>query len=371
MSGGGARIPDDYARVLSDLGSGTLGGLEAFEATLRRLHPPAFEALRERLAPARDRLATALPGFRAANAPPELDELHEQLGQAAQACLSALDGFLEPAHASEVAPRILRAMREHARAQELVYPMRRVFPPFDRFFAEPIFHGDLARLTPEPSPGANVGLHRAGSGDDPDGRGGFCLYVPEHYDGRSDWPLVVALHGGFGRGRDFLWTWLREARGRGFLLLAPTSVGTTWSLQSPALDGRRLVSMLGHVCENWSVDSSRILLTGLSDGATFALLTGLAPDSPFTALAPVSGVLHPANHANGNLARAAGRRIYLVHGALDWMFPVVLAQMARDALQAAGSDLIYREISDLSHAYPREENDSILEWFDPGLALPG
>ena len=129
--------------------------------------------------------------------------------------------------------------------------------------------------------------------------------------------------------------------------------------------------MLRHVCENWSVDRSRILLTGLSDGATFALLTGLAPDSPFTALAPVSGVLHPANHANGNLPRAAGRRIYLVHGALDWMFPVAVAQMARDALQAAGSDLTYREIPDLSHAYPREENDSILKWFDPGLALPG
>ncbi len=106
-----------------------------------------------------------------------------------------------------------------------------------------------------------------------------------------------------------------------------------------------------------------------SDGATYALLYGLAPAAPFTAIAAVSGVLHPANFGNGNLERASGRRIYLAHGALDWMFPVTLARMARDELQRAGADLCYREIEDLSHAYPREENGRILSWFDAGLSL--
>ena len=91
----------------------------------------------------------------------------------------------------------------------------------------------------------------------------------------------------------------------------------------------------------------------------------LAEGAPYTALAPVSGVLHPANFALGNVQRAAGRRIYLVHGALDWLFPVGLAQGARDALSEAGAELCYREIADLSHTYPREENARILDWFDP------
>ena len=34
-------------------------------------------------------------------------------------------------------------------------------------------------------------------------------------------PLVVALHGGHGHGRDFLWSWLREARARGMLAALP------------------------------------------------------------------------------------------------------------------------------------------------------
>jgi len=81
-------------------------------------------------------------------------------------------------------------------------------------------------------------------------------------------------------------------------------------------------------------------------------------------------VLHPRNFAEGNLERARGRRIYLAHGALDWMFPVGLAQGACDTLREAGAEVTYREIADLSHTYPREENDRILRWFDPSLAPP-
>jgi phospholipase/carboxylesterase len=83
---------------------------------------------------------------------------------------------------------------------------------------------------------------------------------------------------------------------------------------------------------------------------------------PFTHLAPACGVLHPVLFADGGLARARGRPIYMVHGALDWMFPVQTARMAGDALRAAGAQLVYREPEDLSHTYPRDENPGILDW---------
>jgi phospholipase/carboxylesterase len=129
--------------------------------------------------------------------------------------------------------------------------------------------------------------------------------------------------------------------------------------------------MVAWVSARWRVKRSSILLTGLSDGGTFALLTGLGEASPFTALAPIAGVLHPSNAINGNLVRAVGKRIYLVHGARDWMFPVETAQRASDRLREAGAHIVYREIADLSHTYPREENGRILEWLDPVLAVPG
>ncbi|HXK21666.1 MAG TPA: hypothetical protein VMS55_03200 [Myxococcota bacterium] len=70
------------------------------------------------------------------------------------------------------------------------------------------------------------------------------------------------------------------------------------------------------------------------------------------------------------MQRARGRRVFLVHGRLDWLFPVGLARAAAEELERAGADLVYREIADLSHTYPREVNDEILRWFDPALALP-
>ena len=99
----------------------------------------------------------------------------------------------------------------------------------------------------------------------------------------------------------------------------------------------------------------------MSDGATYTYLRGLQADTPFTHLAPACGILHPILLAHG-LPHAHDRPIYLVHGALDWMFPVQSARMSRDALVAAGARVVYREIDDLSHTYPRDENPRILDW---------
>jgi len=52
----------------------------------------------------------------------------------------------------------------------------------------------------------------------------------------------------------------------------------------------------------------------------------------------------------------------LVHGRLDWMFPVQVARQAAQALAAAGAEVTYRELEDLSHTYPREINAPILQW---------
>ena len=152
--------------------------------------------------------------------------------------------------------------------------------------------------------------------------------------------------------------------------MAPTSQQGPWSLMGSDHDSKPIRSMLDYVQQNWSVDAEHILLTGLSDGATFALLCGLQQDSPFTHLAALSGVLHPENFINGNISRASGKPVYLVHGSLDWMFPIESAYMARDELTKAGADLVFREIGDLSHNYARAENDPILTWFNPLLSLP-
>jgi phospholipase/carboxylesterase len=362
VSGGDGEAADPpraYREAVARAAAAACDALRAMEAAQRHLHPPDLPGLRAELAPVGARVAEAGAALAAAVVPPSLEAFHEQLAGGVARAAEATRLFREEGDPAAGVARILGAMRAACRAQEALYPLRRVLPGVGRLFAEPEWHGRLDALDPEPREGVSVGVHAAGGADE---RGGFHLYVPERHDGASERPLIVALHGGMGSGRDFLWTWLREARSRDLLLLAPSSRGSTWSLMGPDVDEPALRSMLEFVAGRWRVDRSRVLLAGLSDGGSYALLAGLAEGAPWTHVACVAGVLHPRSAAEGRLARAAGRRIYLCHGALDWMFPVSLARAARDLLARAGADVTYRELPDLSHTWPREENARILDW---------
>jgi len=358
-----------YESAIAPLIGATLDLLAVSEHVQRHLDPTRFDELRATLKPHLAAISPALAQLRAATPPDPLRGFHDCWLEGASLAERSARLFVEPSTSGQPILDVLASMKSLARAQETLFAIHE-FPPLSRYFVEPPFHSRLAALDPVRAEGLSVGLHHSGGKGGAGARGQLCLYVPESYDGTEEWPLVVALHGGSGSGREFLWAWLREARGRKFLLLAPTAQGATWSLIGPDVDGAMLRAMVAWVSERWRVKRSSILLTGLSDGGTFALLTGLADASPFTALAPIAGVLHPSNTINGNLSRATGRRIYLVHGARDWMFPVETARMARDRLREAGADVVYREIADLSHTYPREENGRILEWLDPVLAIP-
>src|SRR3546814_20782426 len=56
--------------------------------------------------------------------------------------------------------------------------------------------------------------------NDKGARGGCSIYVPEYYDPAVPTPLIVALHGGSGHGRDTLWSWTANARSHGAILLS-------------------------------------------------------------------------------------------------------------------------------------------------------
>jgi phospholipase/carboxylesterase len=362
-------IPDHYQDALSRAGVATLTALGALEAAARYLHPPEIPQLRKALAPHFEELERALGVYRDSTPPTQLAAFHSRFVDGAELTRRSLEMFLASAGPGEAIMKMLASLRTFCRALEAFYGLHR-FPPLSRYFVEAAFHDRLSRLESVPPEGVTVGLHHSGGERGADVRGGFCLYVPESYDGAQPWPLVVALHGGSGSGRDFLWSWLREARGRRFLLAAPTAAGPTWSLMGPDVDSRSLRAMVEYIASHWSVDRAHVLLTGLSDGATYTLLEGLAAGNPFTHLAPVSGVLHPACLERSDLAPIEGRKIYLVHGKLDWMFPWQTAEAAAGELTEAGADVTLRILEDLSHTYPREENDRILAWLDPRLALP-
>ena len=172
----------------------------------------------------------------------------------------------------------------------------------------------------------------------------------------------MALHGGSGNGRGFLWSWLREARSLGAILIAPTATGPTWALMGEDTDSPNLWRILQDVRTRWNVDPTRMLMSGMSDGGTFCYVSGLDAASPFTHLAPVAATFHPLMAEMADAQRLRDMPVHIVHGALDWMFPVQIARQTQQALSAAGARVTYRELDDLSHTYPREMNVAMLEW---------
>lgn len=346
---------DDIVAVLPPL----LQAMETLNVVARR--PEAAAQAVAAFGRPQEALVEALPRLEAW--PDTLDGVRQALTGASAEALAGLEALDVAALEDGDPRRVYRALRHAPRAQEALYPLAKGLAPVSRFFLPTELRGDealAARLAEAPDRD-DVGVAHVEGEAGP--RGGFSIYVPETYSPEAPMPLVMALHGGAGNGRGFLWSWLREARGLGAILIAPTAIGETWALQGPDVDTPNLKRILERVGRNWTIDPDRLLLTGMSDGGTFSYVSGLE-GGPFTHLAPASAAFHPMLAQMADPERLAGLPIFISHGARDWMFPVDMAREAAAALEAAGADVTYREIEDLSHAYPRELNVEILAWMN-------
>ncbi|HLZ75174.1 hypothetical protein [Phenylobacterium sp.] len=351
------RTPEDLASIIPPL----LAALEALGLVARYLTPPDLSGVLAAVGEPEAPLRAAMGGL--SDWPVELVFLRGRLDSACGHVLEAFAGLRAAEAAGGDMGAIFRALRGLPRAQEALYPFAAGLPPVSRFFLSPALRGDaalVARLADAPERG-DTGVMHIG---EPGARGGVSLYVPETYSPDSPCPLVVALHGGAGSGRSFLWSWLRDARGQGAILAAPTAIGQTWALTGEDPDTPNLAAIVEAVRGRWHVDPTRLLLTGMSDGGTFSYVSGLEPGSPFTHLAPVAAAFHPMLAQMADPDRLKGLPVHIAHGALDWMFPVEMARGAERALAAAGAQVTYVELPDLSHTYPRELNPQILGWLD-------
>ncbi|UEM13959.1 phospholipase [Bradyrhizobium barranii subsp. barranii] len=352
-------VVDDIVTVLPPL----LNALEALGFFTRNLHPPAFASVMNAIGAPDAALQAAHAAIGAW--PEQFAELRERLDRACNETLAAFAGIREVERGNGDLVAVFRALRHLPRAQEALYPLSTQFPPVSSFFLNAANRENddlLARL--EAGAGELTGIFH--DHNEPGSRGGFSVYVPEYYSPERAMPLVMALHGGSGNGRGFLWSWLRDARSLGAILVAPTATGPTWALMGDDSDTPNLMRILDTVRSRWTVDGSRLLLTGMSDGGTFCYVTGFDGASPFTHLAPVSATFHPLMAEMADAVRLQGLPIFITHGKLDWMFPVQTARQTQAALSAAGADVTYREIDDLSHTYPREINAELLEWLNRG-----
>lgn len=333
--------------------------LDGLGRIVRHLHPIGYRHQLERVGDFRDDLRSlkAIEPWE-----PPYSALRPLLDAAATETLAAYEGLYRAAEPPEDMMKAYRSLRHYPRALEALYPLAGIVPPLNRFFLDAFERENTElqkRLTRQP-PVPDTGLMCLGN--DLDARSSVWAYVPESYDPATPAPLVVALHGGSGNGRAFLWSWVRAARSRGAIVVAPTSQGQTWAIQGPDGDTPRLHQLVSFIRSKWTVDTSRVLMTGMSDGGTFTYTSGLQAGSPFTHLAPVAAAFHPMLAAMADGERIKGLPLHIIHGVHDWMFPVLMADEASEHLKRAGAEVTYRRLDDLSHTYGADLSTIILDW---------
>ncbi len=196
------------------------------------MHPPRLKEVVGLLGDQDAALDDAVQQFRSGFWPSRLSRVRDQLADAADLALSACLELRKAAMSSGGQSVPLRGMGYYTMAVEALYPLYEYVPAINRWFISPAQQDDelvIEALQQPPLPGTGILDSRNGINT----RGGYSVYIPEYLTPETPVPVVVALHGGSGHGSAFLWTWVREARSRGLIVIAPTSTGGTWNFAYP------------------------------------------------------------------------------------------------------------------------------------------
>lgn len=350
-----------YAATLTTLQQEIVNFLRTFEAIQEDLRLGAVaESQAQLVAAVGDTFRRFDSTFAPLTPPDSMKELHARLCAAITELGKSCNLFMtKPSQEWTLA--FLYSRRAFCRGLYELYELRDQLPIVAAHFLLP---GADAPV-PAASGGAASGFTQRERSDE---RSEYTLYIPEDYSPDKPLPLIVALHGGYGQGSEYVWTWLRPARSRGYAILAPKSLGNTWDMTVPSIDTGSVMRMFDEVTGEYSIDRDRVYLTGLSDGGIFTYILGLEQSQLFRGLAPVAGALHLAVDQMLREGRGKDTPIFVIHGVHDFIFPVTFTRQTCELLKQIGYNVTYEELPEWGHAFPYSINERlVLPWFE---ALP-
>lgn len=187
-----------------------------------------------------------------------------------------------------------------------------------------------------------------------DGQGNtlpYRLFLPPGHDTPgAEFPLVMHLHGAGERGTNNTSQLLfidglieaTQTEHPAYLLVPQAPPGFRWNdfdSDELTLPARLAVEVIGEIEQQYSVDTSRRYVTGLSLGGFGSWdLIGKLPDF-FEAAFPLSGYGDPARAQD-----YLDTRVWTFHGGGDTVVPVVPKRETVAAIRDAGGDPLYTEV---------------------------
>ena len=182
----------------------------------------------------------------------------------------------------------------------------------------------------------------------------YRVYVPINYDGTSQRPLVVLLHGLLGDERSYLSGLYDpvvikgESERRGAILAAVGGGDRSDSYRGISRDD--VFEVIQAISRDYKIDPARVYLSGHAIGAAGAWAIASARPEIFAAIAAVSGGAPVQGDALGALlGRLKGIPALIIHGARDGIAPVENSRKVFAAAQKAGLKVEYIEMPDADH----------------------
>jgi phospholipase/carboxylesterase len=213
------------------------------------------------------------------------------------------------------------------------------------------------RLHARPQPVASAGpsgLNRLDFGEVRDG----LLHVPRDYTPARPAPLILALHGASGNAQHGISHFMPLADEAGLILLAPDSRGRTWDiiLGEYGPDVAFIDQALDDVFARYEIDPQRVVISGFSDGASYALSLGLMNGDLFRQIIAFSpGFAAPAE-------TIGAPRIFISHGLRDAVLPIDrCSRRIVPRLESNGYAVTYHEF-DGPHTVPAELVAESIAW---------
>ncbi|MFN2601409.1 MAG: alpha/beta hydrolase-fold protein [Gemmatimonadaceae bacterium] len=212
----------------------------------------------------------------------------------------------------------------------------------------------------------------------------YQVYVPSDYPSRTDWPVILFLHGSGERGKDGLLQTtvgiaaaIRQDAKRfpAIVIIPQLSPDSQWVGAPAEAAFAALTKTLGE----FKVDPQRVYLTGLSMGGHGTWYLAYRHPEIFAAIAPICGWVTERPDSRGSvmvippedgpafpaLTRKLGKLpIWIFHGEMDTSVPVSYSREPAAALKAASADVRYTEYLGMGHNVwdATYASDEFLHW---------
>lgn len=206
----------------------------------------------------------------------------------------------------------------------------------------------------------------------------YGLYVPNNYDEKKKYPLVIMLHGAGSNHRLALKRVFGKSNTPGetdveasryfqdwndidYIVASPFARGTTGYQGIPEQD---VYDVLADVKRRFNIDEDRTYLTGLSMGGGGTLWIGLTRPDLWAALAPVCPA--PPRGTENFLPNGYNLPFHFYHGDADRAVPVSVSREWVKKLTDLGAKVEYDEYPGVEHnswenAY---KDQAIFTWFN-------